>query len=276
MVSNPELLIVDWSGLAHRAFHALGADENTPATDLVDYARELAMNVAQLVLTVGSRVVFVMDGGLSGRREIYEPYKAQRVSKSDRPDNLTLTLSGLDLKRIYRAVTIKAAGFEADDTMAAIAKGWRELFPDTEIFILSNDGDMLQAVDEKVTVIKPRSQSMEELTFVRPDDVVEKYGFGPKFIPDYKALRGDVSDNIPGIEGIGHGWGCKLTAWFGDVENVLAGVMSGDTRVPPNKGTKIIQGREIIRVNKRLTVLVDLPWQGEMTRFVLESPEAIF
>lgn len=247
----PDLLIVDWSNLVHRTFHGLGAGPELLSRDLCLIAEQGLNTVAQGILYQGYRVAIVLDGGYSGRKEIYGGYKGSRSEREDRPPALVQALSGPERDQYERLTVVQMHGFEADDTMAALAHCHAG-----NSYILTNDRDLLQAVDSKTWVLRPRGQFDAPEVF-GVDEVIEYYGFPPHKIPHYKALQGDPGDDVPSIPGVGHGKACKLIQQFGTIDG--AHLAAARNLLTPKLGATLIVYRESIARNLRLVTLVDVP-----------------
>lgn len=140
--------------------------------------------------------------GKTLRHQFYEPYKANRKSAiehppedKERPMALTLQLLGL----LGFGVAI-APGFEADDIIATAWGRWRAEHPDEAVYVLSGDKDLAQLVDARTTLLRPEPGGPValDLPLIR-----ERFGAEPEHLPIYMAMVGDVSDNVPGVSGVG-------------------------------------------------------------------------
>ena len=154
-----------------------------------------------------SHALLVFDGRDSlWRKALYQDYKANR-----KPMPAILAGALENLQQVAKNAGINSfqqAEYEADDIIATIAKqAERE---NAEVFICTGDRDSFQLVNEKTTVLYPK-RGVSDLTRMTPDAVQEKYGMSPEQYPDFAALRGDPSDNLPSVPGVGE----KILKWFG-------------------------------------------------------------
>lgn len=211
-------------------------------------------------------VVVAFDApGKTFRDEAYEDYKGTR---SETPDDLRQQLPlARDLMEALAIPSIEVPGFEADDVIGAITldaekKGY-------ETVIVSGDLDSLQLVDDAVRVMTTR-RGVSDVVVYDVGAVHDRYGFGPEFIPDYKALVGDASDNIPGVPGIGPKGAAELIQQFGHVEEMLARL----DEVPEKFRKKIDPVKEEIPKYKWLaTIRRDVPLEFDYPRYVLSGSQ---
>jgi DNA polymerase-1 len=211
----------------------------------------------------------VWDGGLPAfRMEIFPEYKANRSSM---PEELRVQLDHLDeILEAMNIPAIRAEGFEADDALATLSKRVPE---DVELFIVTGDQDAMQLVDGRVKVLRTTRGVSETKAYGR-EEVIGDYGVTPEQIPDYKALVGDPSDNIPGVRGIGPKGAASLLREFGSIE----GVYENLEKIPA-KGTrqKLEDGRESAFVSLELARMrfdVPVEFDAEALRFEGVSPES--
>jgi DNA polymerase-1 len=154
------------------------------------------------------------------------------------PEELRVQLDHLDEILVAMNIpAIRAEGFEADDALATMS---RQVPDDVELFIVTGDQDAMQLVDGRVKVLRTTRGVSETKTYGR-EEVVEEYGVTPEQIPDYKALTGDSSDNIPGVRGIGPKGAANLLQRFGTVAGVYENL---DKISAKGTRTKLEEGRE--------------------------------
>ncbi len=193
------LLLLDGHSLAYRAFYALReVDMSTTTgqpTNAVFGFTSMLINLMRDEEPTHVAVSFDVSRQ-TFRSEMYADYKAGR---SETPDDfrgqVTLIREVLDALRIP---VITAEGYEADDVIATITT--HAVAGDVDVLICTGDRDALQLVNDHVTVLYPK-RGVSEMTRFTPDAVQDKYGLSPAQYPDYAALRGDPSDNLPGIPG---------------------------------------------------------------------------
>src|SRR3990170_4721258 len=215
-----ELFLIDGNSLAYRAFFALpesiATSDGRPTNAILGFASMLVK-----IMTDYGEVptVVVWDAGLSGRKELSADYKAQRTS---RPDLLKLQWPHLrPLVEAFGYRNISVEGFEADDVIAALVLQAKER--QIPVMVVTGDRDAYQLVGEGVRIMTT-SRGITDTKVYDRDGVIDRYGIPPELIPDFIGLKGDTSDNIPGVPGIGDKTASELLQRFGDLETVLASV----------------------------------------------------
>lgn len=212
------LLIIDGDNLAHRAYHSmpksLRSPDGRPINAIVGWTN--------MLLTVWDsqepRSIFVAWDTLgvdTYRHKLWPMYQGGRVFDDAIVRQLDLLPS---LAASFGFGVGKKPGYEADDFMAAAAHA--ETRRGGHSLLLTTDRDAYQLVSESVTVLAPRS-GVRDLLRIGPEQVVERMGVLPEQIPDFKALAGDASDNIPGAKGIGPKAAATLLLKYGTLEAVL-------------------------------------------------------
>src|ERR671916_232556 len=266
------IYLIDGYSLLYRAFYALpqsiATTSGLPTNALYGFT---SMVLKLLGEDDGEEVGLgvVWDAGKPQfRMEIFPEYKAQRSSM---PEELKVQLDHLD--QILDAMNIpavRAEGFEADDALATMS---RQIPDNTELFIVTGDQDAMQLVDGNVKVLRTTRGVSETKTYGR-EEVIEEYGVTPEQIPDYKALTGDPSDNIPGVKGIGPKGASSLLKEFGTVEKLYENLDEVGA-----KGTrkKLEEGRENAFVSLELARMrfdVPVEFDAEAFRFEGVAPES--
>ena len=156
---------------------------------------------------------------MSGREKVYPEYKARRKS---RPDLLREQWPHLaPLAEAFGFANVHVEGYEADDVIATLATQARG--PGTPVMIVSGDRDVYQLVGDGVRVMTT-SRGVTDTKVYDAEGVVERYGVPPELVPDLIGLKGDTSDNIPGVPGIGDKTAAQLLQQFGSLESVLDSV----------------------------------------------------
>jgi DNA polymerase-1 len=220
-VSDPrELVLIDGSSLAYRAFFALpetiATSKGEPTNALLGFAQMLT----RLITEYGTRPTIVAwDRGYSGRKEEYPEYKAGRASRPDALKEQWPHLEGL--AAAFGHLNASVEGFEADDVIATLAEQAKA--DGIKVTIVTGDRDALQLVDEGVTVLAT-GRGVTDVKEYDSDGVVERYGVTPDLVPDLIGLKGDSSDNLPGVPGIGEKTAAVLLQEYGSLESVLAHV----------------------------------------------------
>jgi len=222
------LLIIDGDNLAHRAYHSmpksLKSPDGRPINAIVGWTNML-LTVWDNEQPRSMYVAWDTLGVETYRHKLWPTYQGGRVFDDAIVKQLDLLPS---LAAAFGFGVGKQPGYEADDFMAAAAvaetaRGGRSL-------LLTTDRDAYQLVSDSVTVLAPRS-GVRDLVRVGPHQVVERMGVLPEQVPDFKALAGDASDNIPGAKGIGPKAAASLLLKYGTLENILEARQ--DTLGPP-------------------------------------------
>jgi DNA polymerase-1 len=170
-----------------------------------------------------------------------------------------------ELVAAFGITTFEVEGFEADDIIATIAKqAERE---NAEVFICTGDRDSFQLVNEKTTVLYPK-RGVSDLTRMTPEAVQEKYGMSPEQYPDFAALRGDPSDNLPSVPGVGEKTAAKWVVEYGSLHELIANIDKLGGKVGQSLRDSIndvIRNRELTQLvaNVPLDLSIDaLAWSG--------------
>src|ERR687898_988787 len=260
--------LIDGYSLLYRAFYALPQSIVTtsglPTNALYGFT-SMILKLLDEDEEVGIGVVW--DAGKPAfRMEIYPEYKAQRSSM---PEELKVQLDHLDqILEAMNIPAIRAEGFEADDVLATLSKRVPE---GMELGIVTGDQDAMQLVDGNVKVLRT-TRGVSELKSYGREEVIEEYGVTPEQIPDYKALTGDPSDNIPGVRGIGPKGASGLLREFesvGGIYDHLDAVAAKGTR------KKLEEGRESAFLSLELARMrfdVPVEFDAEALRFEGVSP----
>ncbi len=239
--SQRRLILLDMHAILHRAYHALpdfSTSKGEPSGALYGLAAMLLKIIADLKPDYIAAAYDLPKP--TYRHEAYKDYKAGRA-KTD--DALIVQIErSRDVLKAFSIPSYEHEGFEADDVLGTIVeqtKGDASL----EIVIATGDMDTLQLVDTqgRVKVFTLR-KGMNDTVLYGHDDVVTRFGFGPEFLPDYKGLRGDPSDNIPGIKGIGEKTTSTLITHFGGIEAIYRQLESDSAVFDELKITPRIQG----------------------------------
>jgi DNA polymerase-1 len=197
------------------------------------------------------------------RSEIFPEYKANRAKT---PDEFRSQMSYLhELVTAFGITTFEVEGFEADDIIATISKqAERE---NAEVFICTGDRDSFQLVNEKTTVLYPK-RGVSDLTRMTPEAVQEKYGMSPEQYPDFAALRGDPSDNLPSVPGVGEKTAAKWIVEYGSLHELIANIDKLGGKVGQSlrdSVNDVIRNRELTQLvaNVPLDLSIDaLAWSG--------------
>ncbi|MCM2576530.1 DNA polymerase I [Streptomyces meridianus] len=247
---RPRLLLLDGHSLAYRAFYALPAENFSTTTGQTTNAiygfTSMLANTLRDEQPTHLAVAFDVSRR-TWRSEEFTEYKANRSKSPDEfKGQVDLIGQLLDAMRVTR---FAVEGFEADDVIATLAT--QAEADGFEVLIVTGDRDAFQLVSDHVTVLYP-TKGVSELTRFTPGKVEEKYGLTPQQYPDFAALRGDPSDNLPGIPGVGEKTATKWINQFGSFAELVERV----DEVKGKAGQNLRDHLESVRRNRRLTELV--------------------
>ncbi len=216
---SDELFLIDGNSLAYRAFFALPESIATSTGVPTNAIFGFASMLVKILTDYGPKAtVVVWDAGSSGRKEVYSEYKAQRTS---RPDLLKEQWPALEpLVDAFGYRNLQVDGYEADDVIASIAERAKRSEPPVEVMVVTGDRDAYQLVDDKVRIMTT-SRGITDTRVYDREGVIDRYGIPPELVPDFIGLKGDTSDNIPGVPGIGDKTAADLLQRFGSLEHVL-------------------------------------------------------
>ena len=260
MSAPKKLLLIDGHSMAYRAFFALPVENFTTAmgqhtnaiygfaTMLISLMKEEKPTHVAVAFDV-SRKTF--------RSEIFPEYKANRASTPDefrsQMSYLHEFIDGCGIERF------QLEGYEADDLIATISK--KAEIDGFEVLICTGDRDSFQLVNEKTTVLYPK-RGVSEMARMTPDAVFEKYGMTPAQYPDFAALRGDPSDNLPSIPGVGEKTASKWVVEYGSLKELLSEV----DKVGGKVGQALRDNIDNVIRNRELTQLVhDAPFTFDLS-----------
>ncbi|MDP3973125.1 MAG: 5'-3' exonuclease H3TH domain-containing protein, partial [Candidatus Nanopelagicales bacterium] len=268
------LLLVDGHSLAYRAFYALPVEnfttETGQPTNAVYGFTSMLINAMRDERPTHMAVAF--DAGRhTFRNDRYPEYKANRAASPEAfSGQVPLIRQVLDAMGV---VSLEKPGFEADDLIATLDALTEEQNQDSRVLILTGDRDALQLVDERTTVLYPK-RGVSDIERLGPAQVEAKYGVAPGVYADYAALRGDPSDNLPKIPGVGEKTAAKWIKGYGSLE----GLLQHADEVPGRVGEALRAHVDQVRTNRELTELVrDVPVDLDLSGLRLEpmDPERI-
>ncbi|MDP3901308.1 MAG: DNA polymerase [bacterium] len=287
MAEKKTLLILDSNSLIHRAYHALppfrtSGGEMTNAV----YGFLLILFKALKEFPPDYIAATFDSPGPTERSKKFEQYKAKRAKADDE-----LYEQMPRVKEILRAMNIavyEKQGFEADDLIGTIAKEAKrkQAKPPLSVVIVSGDMDTLQLVDKRTRVYTAR-KGIQDTVLYDEKAVKERFsGLTPSQMTDYKGLRGDPSDNIPGVTGVGEKTATTLLNEFGSLEKLYAAAGKEDQRIKPKLRENLLQYKDQAFLSKELGTidcsvptdvsLGDLAWPGyeqEKVRGILRELE---
>ena len=249
-MATKRLLLIDGHSMAYRAFFALPAENFTTAQGqhtnaIYGFA---TMLISLLKDEKPTHVAVAFDvSRKTFRTEIFPEYKANRAKT---PDEFRSQMSYLhELVKGFGISQFEVEGFEADDIIATITKQAEK--EGAEVLICTGDRDSFQLVTPQTTVLYPK-RGVSEMARMTPDAVQEKYGMSPEQYPDFAALRGDPSDNLPSIPGVGEKTAAKWVVEYGSLVELLAQA----EKVGGKVGDSLRANIENVKRNRELTQLI--------------------
>jgi DNA polymerase I len=216
------LFLIDGPSLVYRAFYALPESIATSTGEPTNAIFGFASMLVKIVTEHGVvPTIVAWDAGSSGRTELFAEYKAGRRS---RPDLLKMQWPAMEpLVEAFGYRNITVEGYEADDVIASLAEQARSA--GVPVTIVTSDRDVFQLIDEQGLVqVMATARGITDTKVYDRQAVIDRYGIAPELIPDFYGLKGDTSDNIPGIAGIGEKTASELIQRFGSLEGVLSHV----------------------------------------------------
>jgi DNA polymerase-1 len=268
---KPRLLLLDGHSLAYRAFFALPVENFSTSTGQPTNAvfgfTSMLINLLRDEDPTHLAVAFDVSRK-TFRSESYPEYKANR-SSSPEPFKGQVSLIQ-EVLTALRIPMLEVDGFEADDVIATLTT--EAISHGIEVLICTGDRDALQLVNDQVTVLYPK-KGVSELTRFTPEEVQAKYDLSPAQYPDFAALRGDPSDNLPGIPGVGEKTAAKWIREYGSLDGLVEHVGEVKGKV----GDALRENLASVLRNSQLTRLVrDVPLQlgvSELSRLVWDRDE---
>ena len=252
--------------MAYRAFYALPADNfrsssGQPTNAIYGFA-SMIINLLKEERPTHIAVAFDVSRK-TFRSERFPEYKAQRSST---PDEFRSQLSHInELVTAFGIKYFAVEGFEADDIIATLAK--RAELENFRVSICTGDRDAFQLVNQQTTVLYPK-KGVTEMIRMTPDALLDKYGLTPMQYADFAALRGDPSDNLPSLPGVGEKTATKWIVDYGSLAELLSHV----DEITGKVGQALRENIDSVKLNRELTQLVNnmdlevkiqqLTWQG--------------
>ena len=254
----PKITIIDGNSLLFRAYYAtaypgveiMRTQDGTPTNAI--FAFSSMINKILSGLKNDESIMVAFDAGKDTfRKEQLESYKANR--KPAPQELVTQFPIARDFLNALGIFQFEQHGFEGDDIAGTVAKlAEKEGY---QVTIYTSDRDFLQLVDDNITVNIIR-KGLSDVVAMTPETVQETYGFAPLQIIDYKGLRGDSSDNLPGIKGIGEKTAVKLIQEYGSFDNIIAHA----SEIKGKVGEAIIADQDIGRLSRDLAIIkTDVP-----------------
>jgi DNA polymerase I len=264
-----ELFLIDGNSLAYRAFFALPESIATSTGVPTNAIFGFASMLVKILTDYGPKAtVVVWDAGSSGRKQVYPEYKAQRSSRPDLLKEQWPEFEPLVDAFGYRNLAVE--GYEADDVIASIVELAKSADEPVPVMVVTGDRDAYQLVDDGVQIMTT-SRGITDTRVYDRQGVIDRYGIPPELVPDFIGLKGDTSDNIPGVPGIGDKTAADLLQRFGSLESVLDHV---DEISGAKRKQNLIEHAEAARVSKQLaTAQRTIPLDLDVAEFVAAPPD---
>jgi DNA polymerase-1 len=265
-----ELFLIDGNSLAYRAFFALPESIATSTGVPTNAIFGFASMLVKILTDYGPKAtVVIWDKGDTGRRELYAEYKAQRTSRPDLLKEQWPALAPLVEAFGYKNLSVE--GYEADDVIASIVERARHEDPPIPVMVVTGDRDAYQLVDDGTVKIMTTSRGITDTRVYDREGVIDRYGIPPELVPDFIGLKGDTSDNIPGVPGIGDKTAAELLQRFGSLEGVLENI---DEISGAKRKENLTNHADDARVSKQLaTAKRDIPLDFDLQSFVSTEPD---
>lgn len=253
--SMDKLMLLDGNSIFNRAYYALPVLNDKGGKNINAVYGFMNILVKAMTELNPTHIAVAFDKrGHNFRKDIYQGYKATRRPM---PDDMARQMPVLqELLADMKIKTVDSAGVEADDIIGTLTKRFG-----VPTLIITGDKDMFQLVDEKTTVLLTK-RGVSETEAVTPALLLENYGLKAEQVVEYKALRGDASDNIPGVKGIGEKGAVSLLLEYGTVDNIYAHIdeIKGALR------TKLVEGKQSAYMSRELATIrtdADIPCRFE-------------
>jgi DNA polymerase-1 len=266
---HDELFLIDGNSLAYRAFFALPESIATSTGFPTNTIFGFASMLVKLLTEYGPKpTIVVWDAGSSGRKEVSADYKATRRSRPDLLKEQWPHLEPLVDAFGYRNIAVD--GFEADDVIATIADRARDA--GVPVMVVTGDRDAFQIIDPESRVkVMATGRGITDTKIYDHQAVIDRYGIAPELVPDFYGLKGDTSDNIPGVPGIGDKTASELLQRFGSLEEVLAHI---DDISGAKRKENLTAHADNARLSKQLaTIKLDVPVEVDPVAEAAREPD---
>ncbi|OHB17807.1 MAG: hypothetical protein A2749_00990 [Parcubacteria group bacterium RIFCSPHIGHO2_01_FULL_45_26] len=277
------LVLLDTHAILHRAYHAMPgfvSSKGEPTGALYGLALMLFSIIKEFK---PNQIIAAFDlPGPTFRDEMYKEYKAGRVKIED---DLVYQLNrAKDLLASFDIPILEKEGFEADDILGTLVEKIKD--KNLEIIIASGDMDTMSLLADKRVKVYTLKTGIKDTILYDAKKAEEKYGIAPELIPDYKALRGDPSDNIIGVAGIGEKTGTELIQKFGGIEEIYKALGKNRQKLLDagikERIVKLLEDNEeearfsLVLATIRIDAPIDLPPDGWQKRFRPEKVRGFF
>src|SRR3989344_5231802 len=250
---KPKFIVIDGNALLHRAWHALPPTMQTKTGEVVNAVYGFTMILLKVLKDLKPEYLAVTFDlkGPTFRHEEYKEYKATRIKK---PDELYQQIPKIkDVVRAFNIPIYEKSGFEADDVIATLVRN--KAVEKLKSVIVTGDLDTLQLVDENTEIYTMHKGISDTVTY-DINEVKRRFdGLTPEQMVDYKALRGDPSDNIPGVKGIGEKGAITLLKEFKTLENLYKNL--GSKKISERNRALLTEQRGAALLSKQLATMAN-------------------
>lgn len=250
------LIIIDGNALAHRAYHALPS-LRTKGGELINAVYGFLSVFLKIIRELQpDYIVATFDTPQPTFR--HKEFKEYKIKRPAVPEDLSQQFPKIkEILENFGIPIFEKEGFEADDLIGTIAKlaPKKQIMPEIETIILSGDLDVLQLID-KNTKVYTFKKGLKDTVLYDAKEVMKRYGIVPHQLIDFKSLRGDPSDNIPGVTGIGEKTAIQLIKDFGSLENLYQNIeekTDHSEKIKPATKEKLIKYKDQAFFSKTLS-----------------------
>ena len=265
-MEKEKLILIDGNALLYRSFYALPPltnSEGIPTGGVYGFTRILLKLLREENPTY---LACAFDKGKKTFR--HKEYKEYKATRPKTPQELAAQIPLIkEVLKGFNIPIFEEDGYEADDILVTLAKEAKQMGLRVEIF--TGDKDILQIVSSSIYIVRFK-KGISQTQLFDEEQVKKVYGVSPSQIPDYLSLVGDVSDNIPGVSGIGPVTARNLIQKFGNLENILANL----EKIPPKQSKTLKEYSEQAKFSKELaTLLTCVPIRVDLNKFKVSSPQ---
>jgi len=269
-MTKKRLIVIDSNAVIHRAFHAL-PPLTTKKGELVNAVYGFFLVFFKAIKEFKPDFV-AATFDLPGSTFRHKKYKSYKANRPKTPDELASQIPIIkDILKRFNVPIFEEQGYEADDVIGTITKSVpkKQVFPEIETIVLTGDMDILQLVDKNTKAYALR-KGVKDVVLYNKESVKEKYhGLVPEQLTDYKALRGDPSDNIPGVTGIGEKTAISLIKEFDNLDNIYKEIDENSQKARKLKSSlreKLLSYKEQAYISKMLAqIRYDAPIDFKLT-----------
>lgn len=254
MENNPKFVLLDSNAIIHRAYHGL-PPLTTKSGELVNAVYGFTTTLFKTIEDFHPKYIAACFDvkGPTVRHEQFKEYKAHRPPA---PEELIKQFAIVkEICKVLNIPIFAVSGYEADDLIGTITQKLEDDAKGLKIIIVTGDMDTLQLVSDNTSVYS-MSRGIKNAEIYNEKKVREKYGFGPELLIDYKALRGDPSDNIPGVPGIGEKTAKKIIEQFNSIENLYKKLLITNNQLSTKTKELLIKYKDQAFLSKKLATII--------------------